>query len=221
MFPREWKIRICLSVNNWNCPRESWSIGSLEVCAWSHVWSRSWHSICWSCAFVQAKSGMIHTDTCSCARLLSSLLANPIKDAVTEKMNTIGDVCTSGNKEAVVLTQDCHNHVQNVWIGAVVKWMSAYPNELLASYMKEMDFWLWISTMFDEVLRAIDKEFCLPILKDMDTCFYTGWDWIIHGHLLFLLKGQQDHNMIRWPKVLQLCIEIGGMSIKYPLYWTE
>lgn len=83
---------------------------------------------------------MRNTDTCNGARLLSSLLADVIKDAVIEKMNVIDDVCTSGNKEAVVLTQDCHNHFRNLWIGAVVKRMSAYLNELLASDLIEMDF---------------------------------------------------------------------------------
>lgn len=106
---------------------------------------------------------VINTDTCNGARLLSSLLADAIKDAVTEKRKAIGDDCTAGNSQDIlILTQDCHNHLRNVWIGAVVKRMSTYLNELLASDLKEMDFRLRISTMFDAVLRAIDKEFSLP-----------------------------------------------------------
>ena len=86
---------------------------------------------------------VINNDTCNGARLLSSLLADAIMDAVTEKRNAIGGACTAGNdQDILILTQDCHNHLQNVWIGAVVKRMSTYLNEFLASDLKEIDFCL-------------------------------------------------------------------------------
>jgi hypothetical protein len=106
------------------------------------------------------RDGIITTDTCNSARLLSSL----IKDAVTEAVGQkIGDCGGNPDEEQInVYTQDCHNHMRNVWIGAVTKRLSSYLNEILASDLEAIDFRYRVSTMFEAVLRAIDKEFSLP-----------------------------------------------------------
>ncbi len=40
--------------------------------------------------------------------------------------------------------------------------MSSYLNEFLANDLEAIDFWYRVSTMFEAVLCAIDKEFSLP-----------------------------------------------------------
>ena len=40
--------------------------------------------------------------------------------------------------------------------------MPSYLNEILASNLEAIDFRYRVSTMFEAVLRAIDKEFSLP-----------------------------------------------------------
>ena len=45
----------------------------------------------------------------------------------------------------------------------MVKTMPIYLNELLETDVKEMDFELQISTMFDAASRAIDKAFSLLV----------------------------------------------------------
>jgi hypothetical protein len=44
----------------------------------------------------------------------------------------------------------------------VTRHLSTYLNEMLASDLSDMAFRHRVSTMFDAVLRAIDKEFSLP-----------------------------------------------------------
>jgi hypothetical protein len=51
--------------------------------------------------------------------------------------------------------------MQNVWIRAVAKHLSSYLNKILASNLEAIDFRYLVSTMFEAVLRAIDKEFSL------------------------------------------------------------
>ena len=106
------------------------------------------------------QDGIITTDTCNSARLLSSLIKDAVTQAVGQKIGDCG-----GNPDDMqinVYTQDCHNHMRNVWIGAVTKCLSSYLNEILASDLEAIDFRYRVSTMFEAVLRAIDKEFSLP-----------------------------------------------------------
>ena len=58
--------------------------------------------------------------------------------------------------------QDCHTHMRNIWIKAVTHWLSSYLNKVLADDLNDVDWRLRITTMFDGILRAIDKEFSLP-----------------------------------------------------------
>ena len=52
--------------------------------------------------------------------------------------------------------------MRNVWIGALVKHLSKYLNGILHADLSKMSFRYRVSTMFDSVLRAADKEFSLP-----------------------------------------------------------
>jgi hypothetical protein len=104
--------------------------------------------------------GIITTDTCNSARLLSSLIKDAVTQAVGEKIS--GCDGNPDDERIKVYTQDCHNHMQNVWIGAVTKRLSSYLNEILASDLEAIDFRYRVSTMFEAVLCAIDKEFSLP-----------------------------------------------------------
>lgn len=106
------------------------------------------------------EGGVINTDTCNAARLTSKLLAEAIEQAVNEKFVSGG--ADAELKPVTVLRQDCHHHMRNVWIGAVTKRLSSYLNEVLACDLDAIDFRYRVSTMFDAVLRAVDKEFSLP-----------------------------------------------------------
>ena len=101
---------------------------------------------------------VINADTCNGARLTSSLLAEEVEKAVKEKADREGNDAP----DVMVLQQDCHHHMRNVWIGALTKRLSNYLNEVLACDLDAIDFRLRVSTMIDAVLRAVDKEFSLP-----------------------------------------------------------
>ena len=104
------------------------------------------------------KSGNVNTDTCHGARLLSDLICDEVEKAAKEKAADSGE----DESDVIVLKNDCHNHLRNVWIGAITKRMSSYLNELLACDLALIDFRYRVSTMMDAVLRSVDKEFSLP-----------------------------------------------------------
>ena len=111
-----------------------------------------------SMSLTKAVRATVMTDTCNAARLEAELIVEEIRKAVKEK-------CEQDGIEApdlIAMTADCHNHMRNVWIGAITKRMSAYLNELLAADLDAIDFRYRVSTMMDAVLRAVDKEFSLP-----------------------------------------------------------
>ena len=110
--------------------------------------------------FISSWRGVINTDTCNAAWLTSKLLAEAIEQAVNEKFVSGG--ADAELKPVTVMRQDCHHHMRNVWIGAVTKRLSSYLNEVLACDLDAIDFRYRVSTMFDAVLRAVDKEFSLP-----------------------------------------------------------
>ncbi len=84
------------------------------------------------------RDGIITTDTCNSARLLSSLIKDAVTQAVGQKIEDCGE--NPDNEQINVYTQDCHNHMRNVWIGAVTKRLSSYLNEILASNLEAIDF---------------------------------------------------------------------------------
>ena len=55
-----------------------------------------------------------------------------------------------------------HNHLKNVWIGAITKRLSKYFDEILAYDWEAIESRYRVSTMMDAVLLSIDKEFSLP-----------------------------------------------------------
>ena len=64
--------------------------------------------------------------------------------------------------ELVVLRVDCHHHLRNIWIGAIVKKLSKYLNNILSLDLANINFRYRVTTKMDAVLRAVDKEFSLP-----------------------------------------------------------
>ena len=100
---------------------------------------------------------IVNSDTCNGARLTSSLLLDEIEKAVEEKMRERGEL-----GDPLVMQQDCHHHLRNVWIGAVTKSLSKYLNEILALDLEDIDSRYRVNTKMDAILRAIDKEFSLP-----------------------------------------------------------
>ena len=62
------------------------------------------------------------------------------------------------HEEINVYRQDCHNHMRNVWIKHVTIRLSNYLNDLLATDLENIHFRYRVSTMFDAVLCAVDKE---------------------------------------------------------------
>ena len=58
----------------------------------------------------------------------------------------------------VLITRtDFHNHLQNLWIGAITKRLSKYLDEILTCDLEAIDSRYIVSTMMDSLLRSIDK----------------------------------------------------------------
>ena len=78
----------------------------------------------------------MNTDTCAAARSTSEKLVRCIEKAVQDAIIVEG----RETKDPNVLRQDCHHHMRNIWIGAVVKCLSKYFDELLRCDLDEIDF---------------------------------------------------------------------------------
>ena len=104
------------------------------------------------------EGGTITTDACNAARLESSKIADEVVKAVKEKIAKEG----LKDRDVLVLRQDCHHHLRNVWIGAITKRLSAYLDDILAVDLDAIHFRYRVSTMMDAILRSVDKEFSLP-----------------------------------------------------------
>ena len=63
------------------------------------------------------KGGEITTGICNPARLLRSKLTTHMTEVANEK--AISD--SEYGSDIIVQTIDCHNHLRNVWIGAITK----------------------------------------------------------------------------------------------------
>jgi hypothetical protein len=82
------------------------------------------------------RDDVITTDTCTTARLLSSLVSEKVEEAMQIKISEEGgDIA---NATINTYRQDCHNHLRNVWIGAVTRHLSTYLNEILASNLSDV-----------------------------------------------------------------------------------
>ena len=62
----------------------------------------------------------------------------------------------------MALRADCHHHLRNIWIGAIVIKIAKYLNNILSLDLANINFRYRVTTKMDAVLRAVDKEFSLP-----------------------------------------------------------
>ena len=69
--------------------------------------------------FSKLNKGGIMTDTCNAARKFNSKIAKDIREVC--KKNTIEKGSEITEVNVMVQQQDCHNHLRNVWIGAITK----------------------------------------------------------------------------------------------------
>ena len=124
---------------------------------------------------------VVSSDACNAARLTSDLIAEAIEKAVKEQAAIAGV-----NVGALTVRVDCHHHLRNVWIKALNTHLSKYLNALMLDDLKVIDFRYRVSTKFDVVLRAIDKEFSLPANypKGHGVMFKTWMDFNHPGALL-------------------------------------
>ena len=103
------------------------------------------------------EGAVVNSDACNAARLTSTMTVDAIEDAIEAAKAASGE-----EYELTVLRHDCRHHLRNVWIGALNKRLSKYLNQILQADLSKIDFRYRVSTMFDSVLRAVDKEFSLP-----------------------------------------------------------
>ncbi len=66
------------------------------------------------------EGGLITTNMCNAARLLGQLMVDAVDNAVAEKRKLQGYVTNNNSNITTTMVQDCRNHMQNVWIKAVV-----------------------------------------------------------------------------------------------------
>ena len=62
----------------------------------------------------------------------------------------------------MALRTDCHHHLRNIWIGAIVIKIAKYLNNILSLDLANINFRYRVTTKMDAVLRAVDKDFSLP-----------------------------------------------------------
>ena len=100
-----------------------------------------------------ADHGTITTDTCNAARKLARLLKLAIKEKCVANDMT--------DDQINIFVLDCWNHLRNVWIGEMNRVLSKYLADLMREDLELIDSMLRVTTKFDMVLRAVDKEFSL------------------------------------------------------------
>ena len=62
-----------------------------------------------------------------------------------------------------VLHQDCHNHMQNVWVGGLEKEPPSHLTNILRSSLHEKDPTLHVKNLFSALARAYNKGFYLSV----------------------------------------------------------
>ena len=98
------------------------------------------------------------TDICNSARKLSSLFVEEVTNICKDKSIDNGE----DPDNFLIMRTDFHNHLQYIRIGAITKRLSKYLNKILACDLESIDSSYKVSTMMDDVIRSIDKEFSLP-----------------------------------------------------------
>ena len=121
----------------------------------------------------------MRTDTCNSVRKLSYLLVKEVK-------NIHGDKYLDKSEDTAnvfIMRIDCHNHLQNVWIGAITKRISKYLDDILACFSEDIESRYRLSTMMEDLLRSSDKDFIIPqnytkghvdVLKHWTKKYHTG-----------------------------------------------
>ena len=81
----------------------------------------------------------------------------------TETYHAATLVCTIAveNFGNGVIQQDCYNHLQNLWVGGLVKELSSYLTNLLRSSLDEIYPTLRVKTLFSALALAYDKGLSL------------------------------------------------------------
>ena len=157
--------------------------------------------------------GLITTDTCNLARLLSRLLADEVKSAVEQKKGNLD------GSNVIVLTQDCHHHLRNVWIEAVNKRLSSYLNELLASDLSNIDFCLHMPIcLMPCCVQLIKSSVCQQIIQRvMVTCSSIGFDITTRELYWFRLRELLVQDMTWQQRERLLSIGIEGTTFLFIL----
>ena len=85
------------------------------------------------------------------------MTVDAVEKTIKEKAALDGD-----EYEPSLVRMDCHHHLRNIWIKALNKHLSKYLTKILQADLNAINFRYRVSTMFDAVLRSVDKEFSLP-----------------------------------------------------------
>ena len=88
-------------------------------------------------------------------------LAHSVWTTYTCHVATLVRTISVENFGDVVLHQDCHNHLKNVWVGGLEKELSSYLTNILRSSLYEIDATLCVKTLFSALACAYDKGFSL------------------------------------------------------------
>jgi hypothetical protein len=163
------------------------------------------------------EGGLINTETCNAARLLGQLLVDAVDHAVAEKQeltDEVADNLLNGIHSAMV--QDCHHHMRNVWVNAVTIALSVYLSKVLADDLGKIDHRLRVSTMFDAILRALDKA--VSLLANYPKGFGDQFKhWLLKYHLGALLVPIQRAAGLRQ----DLATEGAGAVYWNRIYYVE
>ena len=102
--------------------------------------------------------GVVTTDTCNAARKVARSLVNNIIEHEIQRRQEQRIIAP---KEIEIFRQDCHNHLRNVWIGWINKFLSKYLANLLEDDLSVLNNNLRVSTCYEQLLISVDKCFSL------------------------------------------------------------
>ena len=150
--------------------------------------------------------GTVNSDTCNTARKTRRIIVEKINDAAGE-MNI---------SETNVLEVDCWNHLRNVWLGGMTKALSNHLRNILINDLDCIDTRLRVSTNFETILRAVDKEFSLAANypKGHGELFRKWMETHHPGAVLFHVERTSGSRQ-------DLCVEGAGAVYWNQKYWIE
>ena len=98
---------------------------------------------------------MITTDTCNTARKLSRLLVDKVVEAAQTKLQAkLAEGEVVDESQLLIMRADCHHHLRNIWIGAIVIRISKHLNNILSLDLANINFRYRVTTKMDAVLRC-------------------------------------------------------------------